>query len=280
MTRQVILGRTLTLAVGAAVTVAALGACGSDSAGPSTSASATTSAAPKSAVVADAECQQTPAAGHIDRTGTNLNFRTGDIRIAVSPLTTATPTTLPTPAPVPGAPLPPGATSTPATSTPAVPAAQCFAFSRWGNTDPSVPPDSLLFTFKDAAGGDGAQVSFFVGDLTGGALPPADGARRVVPALVTPINAQVGVSAKGTYYHATQCSLKLTAISSARTSGFFQCPTATSSDANPFAPSDDVSYDSDDPAVSSAPGTPPPTTTTTSTAPKTAALSGWFSVSK
>lgn len=217
----------------------------------------------------------------------NLNFRAGEIRIAVSPLITTAPTAQPTPVvPVPGVPTPPaGAPPTAATSTvpstsAAVPATRCFAFSRWGNTDPSVPPDSLLFAFKDAAGRDGAQVSFFVGDLTGGALPPADGARRVVPPLVAPINAQVGVSAMGTYYHATQCSLKLTAISSARTSGFFQCPTATSTDANPFAPSDDVSYDSDDPAVSSTPGAPPPTPTSTTTpeAPKTAALSGWFSV--
>ncbi|MFW0791247.1 hypothetical protein [Gordonia sp. CPCC 205333] len=259
-------------------------ACGTDPVPPSETPTSKANTA-QSAVVANDECQRMPPSGHIDRSGMNLNFGTGDIRISLSP-TTATPAPTPV-APPPAAPAPPGGPKPPATSsptpssTPAAPKSQCFGFSRWGNGDPSVPPDSLLFSFK---GPDdvGAQVSFFVGDLTGGSPPPAGGAKRVVPPLVTPINAQVGLSVDGKYFQATQCSLKITAMSSARAAGFFQCPTATTSEANPFEPSDDVAYDSDESMTTTpAPGGPTPSTPPrTTTAPQTASLSGWFSVTK
>lgn len=234
-----------------------------------------------SAVVPASECQQTPATGHVDRMGSGLSFRNGQIRVAVTPL----PSTTPAPAPAPEIGVPPVAPipSAPPSSTANQVKSQCFGFGRWGNNDPSVPPDSLLFSFKGGTN-DGAQVSFFVGDLTGGEPPPPPGERRTVTPLVAPINAQVGVSVNGKYYSATQCSLKITAMSSAKASGYFQCPTATTSEANPFAPSDDVPYDAEDsttPTVAppAVPGAPAPVPTTTTDAVDQAALSGWFSVS-
>ncbi|GAB19418.1 hypothetical protein GOEFS_084_00040 [Gordonia effusa NBRC 100432] len=253
-------------------------ACGSDAVPGGDSAAPKTTAA-QSAVVADDECQRTPPDGHIDRSGMNLNFHNGDIRIALSPIV-ATPTPAP-PKPTPAVPAPapppgqkPAVPSSTTSTAPAAPKSQCFGFARWGNSDPSVPPDSLLFSFKGPSG-LGAQVSFFVGDLTGGSPPPAGGAKRIVPPLVSPINAQVGVSVNGKYYQATQCSLKITAMASARAAGFFQCPTATTSEANPFVPSDDVAYDSDESTPPPGSATPPTTTT-----PQTASLSGWFNVTK
>ncbi|NMO00656.1 hypothetical protein HH308_05430 [Gordonia sp. TBRC 11910] len=262
-----------------AMATAALGglaACGTDAAVSTASSPTSKPVSVRSAVVADSECQQTPPTGTVDRTGSDLNFHSGEIRISLVP-TATTPTTVPapTPPPVPVAPTS-SAAATSSSAAPAAPASQCFGYRRWGNSDPSVPPDSLLFAFKGDGSG-GAQVSFFVGDLTGGGPPPAGGVRHVVPALVAPINAQVGVSANGTYYQATQCSLKITAMSSTRAAAFFQCPTATTSKANPFDPSDDVSYDSDETAASSAvPGAPQAPSET----PRTALLSGWFSVSR
>ena len=127
-----------------------------------------------------------------------------------------------------------------------------------------MPPDSLLFVFK-GAGIDGAQIEFLVGELTGGVLPPIGTVRPRVGPLTGPINAQVGVSAEGTYHHSPVCALTITAMSAERAAGFFSCPSA----ANPLAPDDDVPYDADESStVPPPPGAP--------AVPPAVSLTGWF----
>lgn len=244
------------VSLGAALAVTA--GCG-DAPQPTTGASAASSlpaaAQPTSQVLADSDCQATPPSGPIDHLGYDLKFSAGQVRVAVS----TTPSSLPVPAPA----VPPPAAGQSAASSAApsssassgAPGSRCYGFSRWGNADPSVPPDSLLFAFKGSSS-DGARISFFVGDLT---RAPR---RAPMPAIA----AEVGVSIDGDYYQSAQCTLQLTAMSAQRGAGYFHCPGAVEASANPFAPSDDVPYDSD--------ASPAPTTS----APRTAMLSGWFTV--
>lgn len=206
-----------------------------------------TSSRPASSTVDAAQCTQVPPPGHIDRTGYDLRFTHGRMLVAITPL----------PGPLP--------------TTPAPARSSCHQFAKSGNAAPDVPPDSLLFTFT-GPGADGAQVEFLAGDLTGGVLPPIGDVRPTVGPLTGPINAQIGVSANGTYHHATTCQLALVAISPTRAGGTFTCAAATESDANPFAPSDDVTHDDESaaeiPGSTSTPGSAPPATTTR--------LTGWF----
>ncbi|UVF77201.1 hypothetical protein [Gordonia mangrovi] len=118
----------------------------------------------------------------------------------------------------------------------------CYGFTKSGNADPSVPPDSLLFVFT-GPGADGAQLEFLVGDLTGGVLPPIGGVRPRVGPLDGPINSSVGVSVGGTYHHSTTCPVTLTAVSSERVAGTFTCSAVTRSESNPFAPDDNIDDD-------------------------------------
>ncbi|MFW0786935.1 hypothetical protein AAFP35_20765 [Gordonia sp. CPCC 206044] len=247
----------------AAAVVTMTAACGSDDGAAPSSSSATSTTPAVSARLDDAQCRESPPTGKIDRSASDLEFQGGGIRVAIQHGPAATP----------------GDTNADS---------DCYGFSRWGDPNPEVPPDSLLFVFK-GPGTDGAQIEFLVGELTGGVLPPIGPVRPTVGPLTSPINAQIGVSVAGTYYHAASCALKITTMSSREAAGAFTCPVATYSEANPFAPDDDVSYDSDESetaAPSTGPVGPPggasPSTSTstspgnTASSPAAVALSGWF----
>ncbi len=135
---------------------------------------------------------------------------------------------------------------------------QCVGFARWGNPDVEVPPDTLMYLFSGGRG-EGAQIEFLGVDLAGGKLPDT----KPLGPLRHPIRATVGVSMSGAYYTSSTCSLTLTASNSRRAAGRFDCPQAFAQAANPFNPSDDVSYEE--------PTTVPP-------APRTAVVSGLFDV--
>ncbi|MFW0797715.1 hypothetical protein AAFP30_28195 [Gordonia sp. CPCC 205515] len=242
--RAVLLGVTVAALVG-------VSACGTPNSTPGTlSTVASSTAAPAVSTRFDAQtCRETPDSGTTDRSGHDLRFDRGGIRIAVN---TATQPTAPSPT-----------STTAGVST-------CFGFNRWGPADPAVPPDSLLFVFK-GDGADGAQIEFLASDLTGGVLPPIGSNRPSVGPLTGPIAAQVGVSVGDTYYHATACPLTVTALSSKRAAAHFSCPVAVRSDTNPLAPQDDVSYDTDESSATLASPAPPMIG-----APSTVALSGWF----
>ncbi|AZG45151.1 hypothetical protein [Gordonia insulae] len=250
----------------ALLTVTFLAACGSTET-PTAPTSSTEAAAPTaSARLAAAECRDEPAKGRIDRTAHDLAFRSGDFRVAIgSSMTTARDT--------------PG--GVPTSATPDDQDLACYGFTKWGNPNPEVPPDTLLFTFK-GPGTDGAQVEFLVGELTGGVLPPIGSARPTVGPLTKPITATIGVSVAGTYYQSTSCVLKISSMATARASATFTCPTATRADANPFAPDDDVSYDVDESATTqSAPSGARRGQAPTSAAlnpPATVTLTGWFQI--
>ncbi|WP_240194034.1 MULTISPECIES: hypothetical protein [unclassified Gordonia (in: high G+C Gram-positive bacteria)] len=169
------------------------------------------------------KCDEPTPTGKIDRLGYDLRFTRGAIRIKLRDGR----------------------------------AERCVQFAKWGNANIDVPPDSLLYYFSGGRG-DGAQVEFRAVDLAGGKLPDT----RPLGRLDHPINATVGVSINGVYYTSTTCELTLTVSNSRRAAGRFSCPQALAQTANPFDPSDDVSFD--DP-----PASPPATA---------AALSGRFDV--
>lgn len=131
-----------------------------------------------------------------------------------------------------------------------------------------MPPDSLLFVFKDAGTG-GAQIEFLISELTGGLLPPVGATRPTVGPLTRPINAQIGVSINGVYHHSSACQLSVTGMSGELAAGSFTCPAATRVDANPLAPDDDVPHDLDESSTTKRPDAEGNST-------DTVALSGWF----
>ncbi|WP_083888944.1 hypothetical protein [Gordonia sp. KTR9] len=230
----------------AAVSVC-VAACGSDTPPQSTATSSTPT--PTSRPVDPAICAEKPPQGSVDRSGQDFEFRHGDIKVAVGktpadsgrgPAAGATPTDEP----------------------------NCYEFDRWGPSRPDVPPDSLLFVFKDAGTG-GAQIEFLISELTGGLLPPVGATRPTVGPLTRPINAQIGVSINGVYHHSSACQLSVTGMSGELTAGSFTCPAATRVDANPLAPDDDVPHDLDESST-----TKRPDAEGNSTDP--VALSGWF----
>lgn len=177
----------------------------------SSSTVAPTPTAPQNARVADDQCRSTPPTGPIDHSLQNLSFTTGQATVAI---------------------------------TGAEPQQGCYRFARWGNADPAVPIDSLLFLFKDE-GSDGVTIDMLVGDLT----------------TRTALNARITVVVDGTAYGADTCATTVTALSSTAVAGEFNCPTATRVFGNPFAPLDDTEPE---PSQSS----PLPTV----------AVSGWFTV--
>jgi hypothetical protein len=166
---------------------------------------------PVSAKVSDDDCRMEPPAGPIDHSLQNFAFTDGVTRVAVTGLDSQT---------------------------------ACYSYSRWGNADPSVPIDSLLFLFK-GPGSDGMTIDMLVGDLT----------------MLTTLNARVTVVVDGAPYQADTCVMTITALSSAAVAGTFTCPTAIEVFGNPFAPLDD-----------------PEPEPTQSTPLPTVSLSGWFSV--
>ncbi|MFE0749720.1 hypothetical protein [Gordonia sp. NPDC058843] len=241
-------GRPARAAVLLCATVSVLvAACGSD--GPPRPTPTTSTPTPTARPVDPAACTEKPPEGSVDRSGQNFEFHHGNIRVAV--------------------------VNTPAQSGrgPAAGATRadeptCYEFDRWGPARPDVPPDSLLFVFKDAGAG-GAQIEFLISELTGGLLPPVGATRPTVGPLTRPINAQIGVSVNGVYHHSSACQLSVSGMSGKLAAGTFTCPTATRLDANPLAPDDDVPYDLDE---SSTPGPPDGAGTSTNSV----ALSGWF----
>ncbi|WLP91796.1 hypothetical protein [Gordonia sp. NB41Y] len=237
------------------------GCAGSDAASPASSEASPTS--PAVSVPLDAKrCAQDPPAGRVDRSGTGLRFTHGHMLIAIAPATG-----------------PEGASET-----------SCYEFDKSGNPAPEVPPDTLLFTFA-GPGTDGAQLEFLVGELTGGVLPPIGAVRPTVGPLTGVITAQVGVSVGGVYRTSSTCRLALTTVTGERMAGHLDCPTAVTTRANPFAPSEDIT---DDEATASAPDAPaapapgPAVSAPQTSAPQTSApqaptmseqptrLSGWF----
>ena len=183
----------------------------SDPAEKPPSSSTVAPAVPQSSRVADDQCRSDPPAGPIDHSLQDFSFATGQATVAI---------------------------------TGAAPQQGCHRFARWGNADPAVPVDSLLFLFKDA-GSDGVTIDMLVGDLT----------------TRTALNARVTVVVDGTAYGADTCATTVTALSSAAVAGQFNCPNATRVFGNPFAPLDDTEPE---PSQSS----PLPTV----------AVSGWFAV--
>lgn len=125
-------------------------------------------------------------------------------------------------------------------------ASQCYSYQRWGNADPAVPLDSLLFLFKGPAA-DGVTIDMLVGDLT----------------VATRVNARVAVSIEGSTFQGDSCSMTITALSNEGIAGKFTCPNATKVVGNPFAPLDD-----------------PETDPSPSSPLAKAALSGWFTTSR
>ncbi|WAC54534.1 hypothetical protein [Gordonia sp. SL306] len=244
----------------ATATVSVIAACGTGD-GQDTPTSSSASPTPTASAHLDAaECTETPESGRIDRTGADLDFRSGALRVAMvdSPATDRD--------------NPAGA---PASAEVGDGDTECLGFSKWGNPRPEVPPDTLLFVFK-GPGTDGAQLEFLASDLTGGVLPPIGSTRPTVGPLSKPINAAVGVSVDGAYYHSNSCPLKITAMSSRRAAASFTCQRATRNDANPFAPDDDVTYDADESTPASPSTATSSTTPTAIGSPTGVTLSGWF----
>ncbi|ATD70092.1 MULTISPECIES: hypothetical protein [Gordonia] len=243
-----------TRGVGALIVVSATALLISGCAGGQPPAATSTSVAPTPTArpIDPAKCAEKPLQGNVDRGGHGLDFRSGDIRIAITEQAATT-------AGLPAA----GNRETSEEAT------TCYEFARWGPARPDVPPDSLLFVFK-GTGTDGAQIEFPVSELTGGTVPPAGGGPRPTAGpLTTPINAQIGVSVDGVYHQSSACRLSISGMSGKLAAGSFTCPEAARVDANPFAPDDDVAYDTDESSTSRRPdaGTP-----------STVVLSGRFQV--
>jgi len=203
------------LVAGLVTTAAILSGC-SDGSRPSdataTSSTPASAASPTvSAEVAAARCQESSPRGPVDHTLEGFAFESGSATVSVT---------------APGQ------------------DARCYSYPRWGNADPAVPVDSLLFLFK-GPGTDGVTIDMAVGDLT----------QR------TKVVAKVAVSTGGTTYQGEGCSMDLTALSSAGVAGSFTCPTATEVFGNPLAPLDDAE-----------------TEPSTSTPLPTASITGWFAV--
>lgn len=224
-----------------------LAACGSDT--PPQSTPTTSTPTPTARPVDSAICAEKPPEGGVDRSGQNFEFHHGNIKVAVT------------------------STSAQSNRGPAAGATRadepdCYEFNRWGPARPDVPPDSLLFVFKDAGTG-GAQIEFLISELTGGLLPPVGATRPTVGPLTRPINAQIGVSVNGVYHHSSACQVSVSGMSGKLTAGSFTCPTATRLDANPLAPDDDVRYDLDESSTTKQPSAEGNST-------DSVALSGWF----
>ncbi|MGB3697394.1 MAG: hypothetical protein WBA05_08175 [Gordonia sp. (in: high G+C Gram-positive bacteria)] len=170
--------------------------------------------------LAAADCAATAPSGRIVRSGYDLRYSAGSMRVAVA--TAGRP-------------------------------ARCVEFSKSGRADPNVPPDTLLFTFAGGRG-EGAQLEFLAVDLAGGVLPWPVGASARTPG--SPITATVGVSVGGAFYRSDSCTLTLTMANETKAAGRFECPAALTQAENPMDPNDDVSYD--EPSAPAAPGAPIP----------------------
>lgn len=203
------------LAAGVVTAAAVLAGCSDGSrpsdatASPSTT--AVTVASPVNAEVESARCRESSPRGPVDHSLEGYAFDSGSATVSLT---------------VPGQ------------------SARCYSYPRWGNADPAVPIDSLLFLFK-SPGSDGVMIDMLVGDLT----------QR------TKVIAKVAVAVGGTTYQGDNCAVDLSALSSAGVAGSFSCPTATAVFGNPLAPLDD----------------PEPEPSTSAPLP-TAAVSGWFTV--
>jgi hypothetical protein len=206
------------LRVATAVVVAALalGACSDQSDPPDTAKVSSSDPAPTpapNAKVATSECGREPPNATIDHSLQDFTFGKGSATVLVS-----------------------GATGQ----------ADCYSYQRWGNADPAVPLDSLLFLFKGPTA-DGVTIDMLVGDLT----------------VATRVNARVAIAQGDTTFQGDSCSMTITALSSSGVAGKFTCPTATRVFGNPFAPLDDA-----EPEPSQSEPLP------------TVALSGWFTTSR
>ncbi len=184
-----------------------------DSAGMSSTSLTPTPSIAANAAVPESECQREPPNATIEHSLQGFAFANGSAAVSVT---------------APGA------------------ATQCYSYRRWGNADPAVPLDSLLFMFKGPAA-DGVTIDMLVGDLT----------------VQTLVNARVAVSFGGNTFQGDSCSMTITALSDDGVAGKFTCPTATRVFGNPFAPLDD----------------PEPEPSQSSPLP-TVALSGWFTTSR
>lgn len=184
-----------------------------DSAGMSSTSLTPTPSIAANAAVPDSECRREPPNATIEHSLQGFAFTNGSATVSVT---------------APGS------------------APQCYSYQRWGNADPAVPIDSLLFLFKGPAA-DGVTIDMLVGDLT----------------VQTRVNARVAVSFDGNTFQGDSCSMTITAMSSDGIAGKFTCPSATRVFGNPFAPLDD-------PEPEPSQSTPLPTV----------ALSGWFTTSR
>ena len=223
-----------------------------------------------------ARCAEKPPSGPIDRQGSDLRFTRGHVLISPRQLTASTGQAgVGGQVGVDGQVGADGQVVAPASPTAQQmsPAPTCYEFGRWGEPTPDVPPDSLLFVFK-GDGTEGAQIEFPVGALTGEHLPPTDGPRPPVGPLTTSITATIGLSEKGTYRSSTACRLTLTAMSSKRAAGSFDCPETIVSEQNPLDPNDDVPVDDDSAAPAAAPTAGAPTPGAQPERPTS--LTGWF----
>ena len=209
--------RTATVAATAA-TLLALTACGGDGSVGSRTSNAQAPDQASTKVLKPAECTTTPTAGKIVRSGYGLNYSSGEMKIAVSPVDGP---------------------------------ARCLEFEKSGRADPNVPPDTLLFTFAGDRG-EGAQLEFLAVDLAGAVLPWPRGATARTPG--SPITSTIGVSIDGAYYTSSTCTLKLQTVTDTTASGRFSCPQAIAQTANPLDPNDDITYD-ESPAPAAPPKT-------------------------
>lgn len=203
-----------------AVTAGALvlGACGDQSEPPESAGSSSSDLAPTpslapNAKVASTECGREPPGATIDHSLQDFAFGEGSATVLVTE---------------------PGGAS------------NCYSYQRWGNADPAVPLDSLLFLFKGPAA-DGVTIDMLVGDLT----------------VATRVNARVAIAQGDSTFQGDSCSMTITALSADGVAGKFTCPTATRVFGNPFAPLDDA-----EPEPSQSAPLP------------TVGLSGWFTTSR
>lgn len=196
----------------------ALASCSDQSNPPDSTRMSSTSLTPMPAMAANAEvpeseCRREPPNAKIDHSLQGFSFTNGSATVSVGGLGGAS---------------------------------HCYRYQRWGNADPAVPLDSLLFLFKGPAA-DGVTIDMLVGDLTA----------------QTRVNARVAVSIEGSTFQGDRCGTTITALSNEGIAGKFTCPNATKIFGNPFAPLDD-----------------PETVPSPSSSPEKVALSGWFATSR